>query len=534
MGLLGAIAQAAELAPQSRQFADSMLLFNPIKLAGLIVWVYVCLYFVNLAEFSSSVPKHRKALVNFLTLFLGPIPLSTLTLTRIVKRYAGGSHGILALVRQDFSRAIDRLRAARFVGARSKSSVILFDSSGRSFSEVFGQGTNKKHAQNTLNLTTRIIWDAITQNASDILIDPKDESNYTVRFRVDGILRTVERMDADTCNAVINSIKAVASMDIAEKRRPQDGGFSAKIPDGTVAFRCASAGVLHGEKLSIRVLNQVSGMLLLQNIGLSQKHLSVLADAVARPSGMILVCGPTGSGKTTTVYALLNAIDFFSRNVITVEDPIEYVLPSASQIEVNPKADITFAKALRSILRQDPDVIFVGEIRDQETAGIALGVSQTGHLVLATMHSGSYASAIVRLLDLGISRLLLSSALSVVVSQRLVRRLCDFCKSPAVLTETQRDFFRRQKANLDNICNPVGCKHCNRTGYKGRIGIFDVVIVDDRFRKAIVDESLSAVDLKKQGEARGKSQLVKQGLEMVAAGATSLLEVKRVTSDLGA
>lgn len=510
------------------------LLFNPVKLAGLVIWLYVCLYFVQYVEFSSLVSDRRKGLANLLTLFLGPIPLSVLWLISTVKRYSQSQGGILALIRQDFAKTIDRLRATRLIGARGKSSIILFDSSGRSLSEIYRQGHDSKGTRSTLKLTTGILWDAITQDTSDILIDPKDETSYTVRFRIDGILRTIDELGADVCNAIINSIKAVAGMDIAEKRRPQDGGFTAKTSDGTVAFRCASAGVLNGEKLSIRVLNQMSGVPSLNDIGLTNQQFSILKNAVARPSGMILICGPTGSGKTTTIYALLNTIDFYTRNVITVEDPIEYVLTNASQIEVNPKAGITFAKALRSIFRQDPDVICVGEIRDEETAAIALQASQTGHLVLATMHSSNHASALVRLLDLGITRLLLSSSLNVVVSQRLVRLLCEHCKSPAALTDNQIHYFRKQKADLENIYEANGCKYCRRSGYKGRTGIFDIMIMDDNLKKAIVDDKLSAVDLRKLGEQRGKSQLQKEGLRRVAAGGTTLAEVKRVTSDLGA
>jgi type II secretory ATPase GspE/PulE/Tfp pilus assembly ATPase PilB-like protein len=317
-------------------------------------------------------------------------------------------------------------------------------------------------------------------------------------------------------------------MDIAERRRPQDGAFLAKTGDGTVFFRVASAGAVNGEKLSIRVLNQNAGMFTLESIGLSEKQRIIIENIIAKPNGMVLMCGPTGSGKTTTMYAMLNKIDLFTRNVITVEDPIEYVLQNASQIEVNPKADITFAKSLRSILRQDPDVICVGEIRDEETAAIALRAAQTGHLVLATIHSDSNASALVRLLDLKVTSLLLSSGLDILISQRLVRRLCSHCKVPAELTPSQLHDFRRKGINYRNIFKAQGCERCRETGYYGRIAIFDILNLDSELKSNIANNKLSITQLKTEGDKKGRSNLRKQGLKAVVSGITSLDELKRV------
>jgi len=243
---------------------------------------------------------------------------------------------------------------------------------------------------------------------------------------------------------------------------------------------------------------------------------------------MILMCGPTGSGKTTSLYAMLNEIDLYTRNVITVEDPIECVLPHASQIEVNPKAGITFAKSLRSILRQDPDVISVGEIRDEETAEIALRASQTGHLVLATIHSYSNESAMVRLLDLGVTEVLLSSGLDLVISQRLLRRLCSDCKKPAQLTKNQIADFRRKKIDYKHLFRAEGCELCHGTGYRGRTAIFDILVVDNELKASIVSSDSWITELRKAGDEQGKSNLRKQGLKMVLSGVTSLEELKRV------
>jgi len=268
-------------------------------------------------------------------------------------------------------------------------------------------------------------------------------------------------------------------------------------------------------------------MFTLTNVGLSGKQRAIIENAISKPSGMILMCGPTGSGKTTTLYAMLNEIDFFTRNVITVEDPIECVLPNTSQIEINPKADITFAKSLRSILRQDPDVICVGEIRDEETAAIALRASQTGHLVLATVHSNTNASALIRLLDLGVTPLLLSSGLSVIASQRLLRRLCS-CKRPAELSQSQVHDFDEKGIKYKNIFQAEGCKKCHQTGYRGRTGIFDILVLDDRLKAKIANNELSINQLRKDGDKKGKSSLWKQGLKLVLSGITSFEELKRV------
>jgi general secretion pathway protein E len=243
---------------------------------------------------------------------------------------------------------------------------------------------------------------------------------------------------------------------------------------------------------------------------------------------MILMCGPTGSGKTTTLYAMLNEIDRFTRNIITIEDPIEYVLENVSQIEINPKADITFAKSLRSILRQDPDVICVGEIRDEETAGIALRAAQTGHLVLATIHSNSNASALVRLMDLGVSPLLLSSGLNFILTQRLLRQLCRNCKIPAQLTQSQIHDFHKRKINYANMFQACGCEDCDGTGYRGRTAIYDMLDLDDRLKASIANNPTLLTQLRKEGDKKGKSNLQKQGLKTATSSITSLEELKRV------
>jgi type II secretory ATPase GspE/PulE/Tfp pilus assembly ATPase PilB-like protein len=253
-----------------------------------------------------------------------------------------------------------------------------------------------------------------------------------------------------------------------------------------------------------------------------------LEKAIEKPTGMILMCGPTGSGKTTTLYAILNQIDRFTRNVITVEDPIECIMPNTSQIEVNAKADITFAKALRSMLRQDPDVICVGEIRDEETAGIALRAAQTGHLVLATVHCNSNASAMIRLLDLGTSPLLMASGLSVLVSQRLLRMLCPKCKRPAHLDQSQIEEFTREGINYRTIHGPVGCSYCHDTGYLGRVGVYDILVLDDAIKSKISKSEMLINEIRRNGEKKGISNLRSQAMKKVLLGVTTIEEVNRV------
>jgi len=411
--------------------------------------------------------------------------------------------------------------------------IELLDSAGNDFFSNFADKNTTFADQEVVGKTRGIVLNGIKSRASDILIDPKSTGKYTVRYRIDGFLRIVDEIESAQAKAVVNSIKAISGMDISEKRRALDGAFMAKIVAGDVYFRVASAGVLGGEKLSIRVLNQATGMLKLNEIGLSQESFNVICNAVNEPQGMIVVCGPTGSGKSTSLYAMLNEIDFYTRNVVTVEDPIEYMLPHASQIEVNPKAEITFANSLRSILRQDPDVICVGEIRDSETAQMAIQASHTGHLLLATLHSSSNMATLARLIDLGIKPLILASALQVIISQRLVRKLCENCKKPADLSDAKIVNLQRKGYDPSKIYQAIGCKKCNDTGYKGRVAIVDVMHLNSRIKEKLAADRLELGDLKREGDDKGRGNLRKEGLKKVIAGLTTFEEVKRVTTNLG-
>ena len=502
--------------------------FNPIRLLFFVAWFYLCLYFVQRAQFSPLVPKKYKSIAYIASLAAGPILFLLLLIVDTAKKSSKSDSSLFETIAEQLRNIIADLRSIKPMFQKENSTIRLLNSSGRSINEIYGHSSSKRQDSHILDLTEQVIANALERRASDILIDPASESLYKIRLRVDGVLRTVDEVNTENCKAVINSIKAVSGMDISEKRRPQDGAFIAKKGDTSASFRVASAGVLNGEKLSIRVLNQAASTFTLADMGLVEKQYSIIQDTIKKPSGMILMCGPTGSGKTTTMYAMLNEIDRYTRNVITVEDPIEAMLPETSQIEINPKADITFAKALRSILRQDPDVICVGEIRDEETAEIALRASQTGHLVLATVHCHSNAAALIRLLDLGVSPLLLSSGLSLLVSQRLVRRLCEHCKSPAELTEGLIREFQSKDVDCTNMFDAQGCRRCDGTGYLGRTAVLDLLPVTDELKADIADNKAIIDELKNKGDKKSRTNLRKEGLKKASSGITSLEELKRV------
>jgi len=517
----------------SSRMADSVLsapslFFNPIKLACLVIWFYLCLYFVQRVEFSPLVPKRYKSIANIITLFTGPILLLTLLIADAAKKASKNEGSFLEIIKRQIRDVFSNIRRTESASDEDASTIKLLDSSGKSIDEIYGHGHGKRPDSRILNLTEKVIADALDQRASDILIDPKDEAIYTIRLRIDGVLRTVRELEVETCRAVVNSIKAISSMDISEKRRPQDGAFIAKRGGRTASFRVASAGVLNGEKVALRILNQDAGSFTLTDVGLTEKQLSIIESVIKKPSGMVLICGPTGSGKTTTMYAMLNQIDRFTRNVITIEDPVEAFLPQASQIEINPKADITFAKTLRSVLRQDPDVICVGEIRDEESAEIALRASQTGHLVLATLHCDSNTAAIIRLLDLGVSSLLLASGLSLLVSQRLLRVLCEHCKKPAQLTRGLIEEFEKKGIEYRNMFQAEGCRRCGGTGYFGRIAVCDPLLITDQLKADIANNKTLITELKTEGTRKDRFNMRKEGLKKVSAGITTLEELKRM------
>jgi general secretion pathway protein E len=365
-----------------------------------------------------------------------------------------------------------------------------------------------------IRMINALLTQASRDDASDIHIEPF-ESYSLVRFRVDGTLRDVVRPRREIHAALISRIKIMAALDIAEKRLPQDGRITLRIGGKPVDVRVSTLPTGHGERAVLRLLDKEAGRLNLSNLGMAPHLQEGFNKIVHQPHGIVLVTGPTGSGKTTTLYAALGQIDATMTNILTVEDPIEYDLDGVGQTQVNQRIDMTFAKALRSILRQDPDVIMIGEIRDLETAQIAVQSSLTGHLVLATLHTNDSASAVTRLIDMGIEPFLLSSSLLGVLAQRLVRKLCTQCREPDPVTGHWRS---------------TGCLACNRTGFQGRTGVHELLTVDDDIR-GLIHRGESESKIRETALANGMSSMRDDGERWVKAGITSPDEVIRVTRD---
>ncbi|MCU7373590.1 type II secretion system ATPase GspE [Paucibacter sp. O1-1] len=364
-----------------------------------------------------------------------------------------------------------------------------------------------------IRMLNALLTQAAKDGASDIHIEPYERAS-SVRFRVDGTLREVVQPNRGLHAALISRLKIMAELDIAEKRLPQDGRISLRIGGRAIDVRVSTLPSAHGERAVLRLLDKSESKFTLEGLGMSGDVLSAFQHLVQQPHGIVLVTGPTGSGKTTSLYASLQTVDTSTTNVLTVEDPIEYELGGIGQTQVNTKIDLTFAKALRAILRQDPDVIMIGEIRDYETAQIAIQASLTGHLVLATLHTNDAPSAVTRLMDMGVEPFLLSSSLLGVQAQRLVRKLCGSCK----------------RQGPDGRWHPVGCPACGQTGYKGRTGVYELMVVDDELR-ALIHQRTSEGELQAAARTKGLRSMREDGERLITAGITSAEEVLRVTRD---
>ena len=369
------------------------------------------------------------------------------------------------------------------------------------------------HDAPIIRMLNALLTQAAKDGASDIHIEPYERAS-SVRFRVDGTLREVVQPNRALHAALISRLKIMAELDIAEKRLPQDGRISLRIGGHAVDVRVSTLPSAHGERAVLRLLDKGDARFTLQSLGMSGGVLTPFERLVQQPHGIVLVTGPTGSGKTTTLYAALQTLDTRTTNVLTVEDPIEYELPGIGQTQVNAKIDLSFAKALRAILRQDPDVIMIGEIRDFETAQIAIQASLTGHLVLATLHTNDAPSAVTRLTDMGVEPFLLSSSLLGVLAQRLVRKLCPACKRP----------------DSQGLWHPVGCEACGHTGYKGRTGVYELMSADEQVR-SLIHQRAAESQLAQAAVAAGLKPMREDGQRLVQQGQTSAEEVLRVTRE---
>jgi len=379
-----------------------------------------------------------------------------------------------------------------------------------------------------IRLINALLTEAVKENGSDIHIEPF-ENRLVVRFRVDGVLRVVLERKLGVAPLVVSRIKVMAKLDIAEKRLPQDGRISIRIAGRAVDVRVSTIPSGHGERVVLRLLDKQAGRLDLEHLGMNPATRDLLNDLIHKPHGIILVTGPTGSGKTTTLYAGLTRLNDRSRNIMTVEDPIEYYIDGIGQTQVNTRVDMTFARGLRAILRQDPDVVMVGEIRDLETAEIAVQASLTGHLVLSTLHTNTAVGAVTRLRDMGVEPFLLSSSLLGMLAQRLVRILCPDCKQTYAAGERECKVFDLPRNKPPTLYKPVGCEACKRTGYRGRTGIYEMVVVDDTLRSMIHDGS-GEQELEKHARTLTPS-IRDDGKRLVLAGVTSVEEVLRVTRE---
>ncbi len=379
-----------------------------------------------------------------------------------------------------------------------------------------------------IRLINAILSQAVRDHASDVHIETF-EDRLSVRYRIDGVMMEVLSPKKMLAPLLVSRLKVMARLDIAEKRVPQDGRISVKIAGHSVDIRMSTIPSAHGERVVLRLLDTAAGQLHLSQLAMNEQVLAAYQKFLHSPHGIILVTGPTGSGKTTTLYAGLSYINQTTRNILTIEDPIEYMLPGVGQTQVNPKVDMTFARGLRAILRQDPDVVMVGEIRDLETAEIAVQASLTGHLVLSTLHTNTAIGAMTRLKDMGIEPFLLSSSLLAVMAQRLVRLLCKECRQPIKAGRLEREQLAVAANAPDFTINKaVGCQSCNYSGYRGRIGIYEMIEVDDTLRTMIYDGQSEQAMLQ---QARQRYPGIEaDGRRHILAGETSIEEVLRVTA----
>lgn len=463
-------------------------------------------------------PNVKMTAVNEIRRFLGaPVAFKTLELEEfdelLTKVYDSSADGSLAMM-EDFGDDLDLA----------------------SLAESIPEPQDLMEAEDDapiIRLLNALLTQAVRENASDIHIETF-EQRLSIRLRVDGVLREVLQPPKNTGVLIVSRIKVMAQLDIAEKRLPQDGRISLRVAGRPVDVRVSTLPSGHGERVVLRLLDKQAGRLELSHLGLSQDLHDKLNSTIKKPHGIILVTGPTGSGKTTTLYAALSELNNKTRNILTVEDPIEYFIDGIGQTQVNQKVDMTFARGLRAILRQDPDVVMVGEIRDLETAQIAVQASLTGHLVFSTLHTNTAVGAITRMRDMGVEPFLLASSLLGVLAQRLVRVLCDDCKQPH--TATAMEYEQLNLAQFGGgfkepptIYSPKGCPSCNGTGYTGRSGIYEFIVLDNMLQTMVHD---IGAENELEEYARKLSPSIRQdGVRLVLQGKTTLEEVMRVTKD---
>ena len=441
------------------------------------------------------------------------------------------NNGFSSISRVD-SKVFDKMLSEIYSGRKNSSESVMEDikdfvdmESAAADLEDTGDLLDSEDDAPIIRLLNAILAESLKENASDIHIEPYEKESL-VRFRLDGVLSTVLSPSAQITPLLISRIKVMSKLDIAEKRLPQDGRMSVKLGGRSIDLRISTMPSSHGERVVMRLLDKDAGKLQVDDLGMPSATSAQLDDLIRRPHGIILVTGPTGSGKTTTLYAALQQMDRQGRNIMTVEDPVEYDLPGISQTQINLRAGMTFARGLKAILRQDPDVILIGEIRDGETAEIATQSSLTGHLVLSTLHTNTAAGAITRLQDLGVDSFLLASTIRGILSQRLLRKLCHHCRQPVEPNEFNRDLLKLEVGH--KIYEAAGCEKCNSTGYAGRQALFELVSVDARLQ-TLIHENAGEIELESKIREHVPS-IREAGFSLVRDGMTTIEEVLRVTS----
>jgi type IV pilus assembly protein PilB len=473
-----------------------------------------------LARRHQAVPLYKKGT----TLTIAMVdPLNVVAIDDIARATALDIQPVVA-TEQDVMRAIERqygMTATIQEAVKDLDPVEVGDPSAAA-AERLAEDTP------VVKFVTTIITQAVHDGASDIHIEP-DADVLRVRHRVDGILQEVTTAPKGLQGGVLSRVKILADLDISERRVPQDGRIQMKVGERDIDLRVSTLPTIFGEKVVLRILDKRQGIVKLQDLGFAPGMFEIVQRLVARPYGLFLVTGPTGSGKTTTLCAALNTINTVARNIVTIEDPVEYQLRIVNQVQVNPKAGVTFANGLRSILRQDPDVIMVGEIRDRETATIAIQAALTGHLVFSTLHTNDAPSAIARLVDIGVEPYLIVSSLIGVVAQRLVRKVCPSCRKPAAVPTGVFEGIAPEAGTL-SPAKGSGCSGCRETGYNGRTGLFELLTVNDSLRDLIVTRAPASA-MSAAAIQAGYVPLRQAGLAKAASGITTLEEVYRVTQD---
>jgi type IV pilus assembly protein PilB len=394
------------------------------------------------------------------------------------------------------------------------------------------KSVSESHEAPVISLVNLIMLRAIKEGASDIHIEPYGDKSLKVRYRIDGILHDIMTPPRSLHRAIISRIKIMSNLNIAERRLPQDGRIKVQVHGREVNFRVSTIPAINGESAVLRILDPAQIMLDLKTLGFSKDNFKKFQELIKKPNGIILVTGPTGSGKSTTLYAALNILNSTEKKIMTIEDPVEYHLDGVNQLQAKPKIGLTFAAGLRSFLRQDPDIMLVGEIRDRETAEIAIQAALTGHLVLSTLHTNDAPSSIIRLIDMGIEPFLISSSVIGVLAQRLVRKICPYCKKEVPITDEIKLIMEEFNISPEEIklFYGEGCSHCKQTGYKGRTAIFELMVINEYIRELIYKNAPLAEIRETAIKKNGMIALKEDGLQKVSKGITTLEEVMRATS----